>query len=103
MKRKPIDKSQVEMPFVFPAVHIPAIRIPQPDGSLLIRPGKPEIVDPHVSVAQFARETGISMRYIEQLCEQGHLVHRRLTPKTGSKILIPRSELERYKSLHGEI
>jgi hypothetical protein len=43
------------------------------------------------------------MRYIRNLCEQGHIKHRRLTEKSGSKLLIFRSELERYSHLEGEI
>ena len=96
-------KNQVEMPFVEPMFHVPVIKMRQPDGSLLIKAGKPEIVDQEVSITEFHKETGISRRHIATLCEQGFIKHRRLTPKKDSKILIPRSELARFKQLEGEI
>ena len=91
------------MPFVEPMFHVPVIKLRQPDGSLLIKAGKPEIVDPEISVTDFHRASGISRRHIATLCEQGFIKHRRLTPKKDSKILIPRSELDRFKKLEGEI
>jgi len=96
------DKKQVEMPFVEPMFHIPVIKLRQPDGSLLVKAGKPEIQEPEVSVAIFHKETGVSKRHIATLCEQGMIQHRRLTPKKDSKILIPRSEIARFKNLHGD-
>jgi len=83
--------------------HIPVIKLPQPDGSLLVKAGKPQIAEPEISVSRFSKETGISCRHIQTLCEQGMILHRRLTPKSGSKILIPLSELARYKNLHGDV
>lgn len=82
---------------------VPVVKLPQPDGSLLIRAGKPQVCDPEVSVSAFSRETGISIRHIATLCEQGLIQHRRLTPKAKSKILIPRSEIQRFGHLEGEI
>jgi hypothetical protein len=93
---------QVEMPFVALSFFVPVIKLPQPDGSLLIKAGKPQIVESEVTVSQFHRQTGVSMRHIQTLCEQGMIQHRRLTPKRVSKILIPRSEIERFKNLHGD-
>ena len=97
------DKAQLKMPFLEPLFHVPVIKLRQPDGSLLVRAGQPQIVEPEVSVFQFHKTTGISIRYISQLCEQGFLVHRRLSPKRKSKILIPRSEICRFQNLRGEI
>lgn len=82
---------------------IPIIKLPQPDGSILVKAGKPIVCAPFVSVAEFSKATTLSMRYIEQLCEEGRLKHRRLTDKPHSKILINRDELARYMALEGEI
>ena len=101
--QKTPDKSQVEMPFVEPVFRIPVIKLRQSDGSLLVKAGKPELMEPEVSVTQFHKETGVSKRHIATLCEQGMIQHRRLTPKKDSKILIPRSEVDRFRDLHGEI
>lgn len=86
-----------------PMIRVPVIKVRQPDGSLLFKAGRPEIVEPEVSVAIFHKETGVSKRHIATLCEQGLIQHRRLTPKTGSKILIPRSEIDRFRKLDGDV
>jgi hypothetical protein len=80
----------------------PVIKLRQPDGSLLVKAGPPVIVPGEVSIAQFSRETGISKRHIATLCEQGLIQHRRLTSKKASKILIPRSEVDRFLALDDE-
>ena len=69
----------------------------------MIRAGKPEVVAPEVSIAQFSQAAGISKRHVATLCEQGMIKHRRLTPVPRSKILIPRTELSRFRKLEGEI
>ena len=103
MKTKTIPKDQVELPFAEPMFRVPIIKLRQADGSLLVKAGKPELVEPEVSVSIFHKETGISKRHIATLCEQGLIQHRRLTPKKDSKILIPRSEIDRFKDLHGDV
>ena len=98
-----LNKSQIEMPFVEPTFHVPVIKMRQPDGSLLVKAGRPEIVDSEVTILAFHKASKISIRHIATLCEQGLIKHRRLTPKKSSKILIPRSELDRYLNLEGEV
>jgi len=85
-----------------PAFRVPVIKMRQPDGSLLVKAGRPEVVDGEVTIAEFHRETKVSKRYIAELCEQGHIKHRRLSPKKDSKILIPRSEIDRYLNLQDD-
>ncbi len=97
------NKAQAEMPFVEPMIRVPVIKVRQPDGSLLFKAGRPEIVEEEVSVVMFHKETGVSPRHIVRLCDEGLIQHRRLTPKKVSKILIPRSEIDRYKNLHGDV
>jgi hypothetical protein len=87
------------MTVAFPSFSVPVIKMRQPDGSIIVRAGRPEMVDSEVSIAVFNKETGVSRRYIAQLCEQGLIQHRRLTPKKDSKILIPRSEIARFLKL----
>jgi hypothetical protein len=85
-----------------PTFSVPVIRTRPPDGSILIKAGRPEVVEDEVTISEFHRETRVSKRYIAELCEQGLIQHRRLTPKKDSKILIPRSELDRYLHLDDE-
>ena len=67
--KKTIAPGQAEMPFVAPSFFVPVIKLPQPDGSLLIRAGKPQIVEAEVTVAQFNRQTGVSI--IDGVSSQG--------------------------------
>ena len=54
-----------------PHVYIPAVRIPQPDGAILIRAGKPVIVPPTISTREAARILGMSLRWVDSQCDQG--------------------------------
>lgn len=54
-----------------PEVVTPTVRIPQPDGSLLFRAGKPVVVEKEIGTAEAARILGLSPRRVEFLCEQG--------------------------------
>jgi hypothetical protein len=80
----------------------PAIKLRQPDGSLLVKSGRPQAVSHEVSITQFSKATAISRRHVLTLCEQGFIKHRRLTGKPHSKVLIPRAEIARFRSLRGE-
>src|SRR6266705_692577 len=95
--KKTIPVSATERVFL-----VPAIKLRQPDGSLLVKAGRPEMAAQEITVTQFNKETGVSKRHIVTLCEQGLIQHRRMTPKQHSKILIPRSEVTRYLSLDDE-
>lgn len=87
---------------VEPTVHVPVIKVRQPDGSLLFTAGRPEITESEVSVSVFHKETGVSPRHIARLCDEGLIQHRRLTPKKNSKLVIPRSEIERFRKLDSD-
>jgi hypothetical protein len=82
---------------------IPAIKLPQPDGSLLVKPGKPQIIQGEVLTTQFAKATHMSVRNVNLLCHQGQIQHRRMSVLPRSRILIPREEIDRYLHLEGEI
>ena len=58
--------------FETPAVHIPAIRLPMPDGSILFKPGKLEVVESVIDTAEAARLLGLSQRHVEHQCSVGH-------------------------------
>ena len=79
-----------------PRVHIPTICIPQPDGGVLVKPGKPQMIGDEIRTSQFAKSTGISISRVEALCMEGKISSRRLTPSKKSPYIIPRSELERF-------
>jgi len=54
-----------------PTVITQTIRIPQPDGSILFRPGKTIVIEEEISTAEAARLLGLSQRHIESQCNQG--------------------------------
>jgi hypothetical protein len=77
-----------------PGVFIPAVKVSQPDGSVLFRPGKPVIVEELIGTAETARILGMSRRWVIAQCESGcfkssHKPGR----KTGSWWKIERSEV----------
>lgn len=92
------DPTQMPMDF-----HVPVITVVQPDGSLVVRPGKPEVSEPELSITEFSKQSRISTRHLARLCELGRVKHRRLTDKRRSKIMIPRSELARYGMIEGDV
>lgn len=94
MSGKMHNPAQLELPELH--ITIPVVRIPQADGSLLIRPGKPVVTGPEMSTREFARATGISQRHVETLCEEGRIKARKLTTKPGSQWRIEREELPRF-------
>lgn len=65
--------------------------IAQPDGAVLVKPGKPAR---EVTPRQAALMLGISRSSIYELIQTGHLSHRRPLPK---KILIPVESLEEHR------
>jgi len=56
-----------------PLITTPWTRIPQPDGSFVMRPGKPVIQDEEIGTAHAARILGLSQRRIESMCDEGVL------------------------------
>lgn len=61
----------VQQGFTVPTIIIPPVKIPQPDGSILIKPGKPFIAEATISSAEAARLLGMSQRTINQQCVEG--------------------------------
>ncbi|MCE5278879.1 MAG: helix-turn-helix domain-containing protein [Planctomycetaceae bacterium] len=49
----------------------PVIRVPQPDGSVLVRSGKPQIYAADMSVSEAAKFLGLSVRHVESQCSAG--------------------------------
>ena len=50
---------------------IPVLQLPQPDGSLLITPGKPVLLGDTVSTTEAARLVGMSSRWVIRRCVEG--------------------------------
>jgi hypothetical protein len=69
---RPNDNHQAELPlFSVPTVIVPAIRIPQPDGSILFKAGKPVVVEEQIGTAEAARLLGMSQRWVITECILG--------------------------------
>ena len=101
MKKRPQPKMERPQPkMVQPDVVIPVIRIPQADGSVLLRPGKPVVAEPMIGASQAAGLLGASLRWVEAECESGAFkTARRLGRASRSWWKIARAEvLERRES-----
>jgi hypothetical protein len=84
---KKLKRARMAEPFVI----IPSIRINQPDGSVLFRPGKPISSDEMVDTSGAARLMGMSRRWILNECELGAFTTARragLQPKSRWKIAL---------------
>lgn len=51
---------------------IPVVRVPQPDGSLLIKAGRPEEASALIGTMEAAGILGISDRRVQYLCQIGN-------------------------------
>jgi hypothetical protein len=54
-----------------PQVTIPVLQIPQPDGSILVKAGKPVVVEASISTREAARLLGMSPRWVMKECDLG--------------------------------
>jgi hypothetical protein len=53
-------------------ITVPVLKVPQPDGSILIRAGKPDLLQADdISVAEAAAILQLSVRHIEAQCSVG--------------------------------
>ena len=50
---------------------IPVLQLPQSDGSLLITPGKPVLLEDTVSTTEAAQLVGMSSRWVIRRCVEG--------------------------------
>lgn len=72
MKKADQNPNQVLLPFEVPTMMIPAINVPQPDGSVVIKPGKPIEVGGAISTLEASKILGISDRRVQYLCQIGN-------------------------------
>ena len=57
-----------------PHVVIPSIRVPNPDGSITIKAGRPVVVGDVVGCAEAARLLGVSRRWVAVQCDLGRFL-----------------------------
>lgn len=82
-----------------PRLFTPWVKIPQPDGAVLFKPGKPIEIQAEITVKQFAGMAGLSCRRVQYLCDIGEIKCRRATSRLRSKYLIPLTELDRFLNI----
>lgn len=78
-----------------PGVVIPAIVVPQPDGSYVVRAGKPVVTGDGITVSEAARILGLSSRHVREMVEEGLLTY--CVPGKRRKILSKSEVLERCR------
>jgi hypothetical protein len=72
MSQKTLPAHQTMLPFELPTMMIPAIKIPQPDGSVMIKAGRPIEVGGNISTLEASKILGISDRRVQYLCQIGN-------------------------------
>lgn len=93
--------TQQELPlFKAPEIVIPFTKIPQPNGDILIRPGKPVVVEEMIGTSEAARLLGMSRRWVETECSEGRFrtAHKPGT-KTKARWKVARSEVMERKQM----
>lgn len=64
-----INSSKTRM--AVPQVYVPAVKVVQLDGSILVKAGKPVVVEELIGTGEAARILGISQRWVETQCSEG--------------------------------
>lgn len=64
-------KKSVQARMTVPDVFIPAIKIAQADGSILIKPGKPVVIEAQIGTREASRILGMSPRWVRTKCDLG--------------------------------
>jgi hypothetical protein len=90
-----VSAVQTDLPlFRPPTVVIPAIKIPQPDGSILFKAGKPILVEEMIGTAEAARLLGASRRWVETECSLGRFTSaHKIGVTTQSRWKLSRTEV----------
>ncbi len=52
----------------------PWIRVPQPDGTFILKPGRPDLEEEEIGTRAAAQLLGLSQRRVKLMCEQGVLM-----------------------------
>lgn len=77
-----------------PEVIFPVVRVPQPDGSVLFRPGKAVIASEEIGSTEAGRLLGMSRRWVEGECASGGFkTARKLGGRPKSRWRISRTEV----------
>ena len=73
--------------FVEPVVHVPAIRVRLPDGSVTIRAGQPVVLNgaDEISSAEAARILGCEVDWVGKLADRGTLVEGKDWRRIGTR------------------
>lgn len=77
--------------------YTPTIRVPQGDGSVLLRPGVPQLLSDFIPLREFAERAGTSVACVHYDIQLGNITKfRRKSLRAKSTYLIDVSELDRY-------
>lgn len=90
-----------------PVLMTPWVRVPQPNGDVLLKAGKPVVLEDEIGTREAARILGLNQRTVERYCESGVLVEgmdwwqppaRPGSPK-GGMIRIKRTSVMRLRGV----
>lgn len=87
MKRRATNDPTPALPGFEPIVHVPAVATRMPDGSLVIRAGKPVLLggEDEISTSEAARILGCAPDWVGRLCDQGKFIEGRDWRRIGER------------------
>lgn len=87
MPKRTTSDATPALPGFEPIVHIPAVTVRNPDGSLLIRAGRPVLLggEDEISTSAAAKILGCEPDWVGRLCDQGKLVEGRDWRRIGER------------------
>lgn len=80
-----------------PTVFTPTLSVRQPDGSVLFRAGKPQVVEPELGTIAAGKLLGLSPRRILEMCYQGDFPGANQPGGPNGRWRIPRAEVMKRK------
>jgi hypothetical protein len=81
----------------------PVVKIPQPNGDILVRAGSIKEIPSEISTTEFAKQVGCDPRTALRMIEEGIIKGaRRVSPRQNSPYRIPVTEIPRIKELQAK-
>jgi excisionase family DNA binding protein len=86
--------------FIQPDLFIPAVVIPRGDGTFLVKPGKPVILDEEIDTTEAGKILGKSRHTIYRYIREGHLTAKQQTKRGHVRVF--RKEVDALKARRHE-
>lgn len=99
MNKKGANPNQLLLPYVY----FPTTQTRQPDGSIVVRPAKPVILDDMIDLSEVCRILQMSARWAQSECERGNFKSAyQPSGREKGKWLVSRLEVLKRRGLIGD-